>query len=126
MIMAGETPESMIGGYRELHAGERAHWISYLSVEDVDNAAKAAAANGGKVIEEPHEIPGVGRTARIRDPQGAELYLFRNASGDPPDGPASQGPPPRYFFWNELHTTDPAAALSFYATVLGYAHQTMN
>ena len=126
MIMAGETPESMIGGYRQLETPkEIPHWISYVSVEDVDLAAKEAAVHGGKVIEEPHEIPGVGRTARIRDPQGAELYFFHSAGGDPPD-PSTHGEPrARSFFWNELHTNDPASALSFYEKVLGYTHETM-
>ncbi len=126
MIQAGDTPESMIGGYTTPRAGEKAHWISYVSVDDVDATAKAAAANGGKVLEEPHDLPDVGRTARIADPQGAELYLFRNASGDPADSPGTEAPPPRRIFWNELHTSDPGKALSFYEKLLGYTHQTMD
>ena len=107
MIFAGET---MIGGYATPKTDQPSHWISYVSVEDVDGAAKAAAANGGKVVEAPYEIPGVGRTARIADPTGAELCPFTSSSGDPADEYASQG----RFFWNELHTTDPAKALAFY------------
>src|SRR5204863_10094229 len=98
-----------------------AHWISYVSVEDVDATAKAAAANGGKVIEAPSEIPGVGRTAGIADPQGAELHLLKNAAGDRPDAPAAHG----QFFWNELHTSDPTKALAFYEQVLGFSHRSV-
>jgi predicted enzyme related to lactoylglutathione lyase len=126
MIQAGDTPETMIGGYTELKGGPRAHWISYVSVDDVDAAARDAAANGGRVIEQPYDIPEVGRTARIADPQGAELYLFKSASGDGPDAPGNAGPPPRRFFWNELHTTDPVKALSFYERLLGYTHKVMD
>ena len=127
MIMAGDTPDSMIGGYTDLTSDrQKAHWISYVSVEDVEAAAQVALANGGRVLEAPHEIPGVGRAARIADPQGAELYLFRNAAGDPPDGPATEPPTPRRFFWNELHTPDPEQALSFYEQVLGFSHQTLD
>ena len=62
MIFAGDT---MIGGYAEPKSGrQRSHWISYVSVEDVDAAAQAAAANGGKVVEAPYDIPSVGRAAR--------------------------------------------------------------
>jgi predicted enzyme related to lactoylglutathione lyase len=114
MIYTGDT---MIGGYMPQTRGP-AHWISYVSVEDVDAAAKTAAASGGKVIEPPFDIPPVGRTAKIADPQGAELYLFKNREGDPPDGDAPNGG----FFWNELHTTDAKGALAFYAKVVGYGH----
>src|SRR5438876_7450624 len=70
MISAGET---MIGGYAPFKAGgQPSHWISYVSVEDVDATVKAAVANGGKVVEAPYDIPGVGRTARSADPQVAD------------------------------------------------------
>jgi predicted enzyme related to lactoylglutathione lyase len=129
MIAAGDPTDmnNMIGGYTEPEDGSpRAHWISYVSVEDVDAAARAAAASGGRVLESPHDLPGVGRTARIADPQGAELYLFKNDAGDPPDPPATAPPPAGRFFWSELHTTDPARALSFYEKVVGFTHQTMD
>ena len=99
-----------------------AHWISYLSVENVDAAAQAVTANGGRVIDKPFDIPTVGRTARVADPQGAELCLFKSDSGDPPDGIAPHGG----WVWNELHTSDPAKAIAFYEKVIGYTHKSMN
>ena len=120
MIRAGDT---MVGGYAPSQDERQpAHWISYVSVDDVDAAVKTAAANGGKVLDAPYEIPNVGRTARIADPQGAEICPFRNATGDPADENASQG----RFFWNELHTTDTAAALAFYAKVAGFSSRGMD
>jgi predicted enzyme related to lactoylglutathione lyase len=121
MIHAGDT---MIGGYATPKTDRQpSHWIAYVSVEDVDAAAKATTANGGKVVEAPHEIPGVGRTARIADPQGAEISVFRNASGDPPDTGST---PPGQFIWNELHTTDVTKALLFYEKVVGFSHRAMD
>src|SRR5215831_5871754 len=115
MIYAADT---MIGGYAAPRTdGQSSHWIAYVSVEDVDAAAKAALANGGKVVEAPAEIPGVGRSARIADPQGAELSLFKNATGDPADTPST---PSGHWLWNELHTTDVAKALLFYDKVVGF------
>src|SRR5262245_61955253 len=74
MILAGDTADAMIGGYAVPKGdAQPSHWIAYVSVEDVDTAAKATVANGGKVVEAPFEIPGVGRAARIADPEGAEL-----------------------------------------------------
>jgi predicted enzyme related to lactoylglutathione lyase len=122
MICTGESLDTMIGGYAAPGRGEPARWLAYVSVEDVDAGARAAAVQGGQVIEPPHDLPGVGRSARIADPQGAQLALFRNADGDPPDRDAPLGT----FFWNELHTTDPGAALAFYEKVIGFAHQSMD
>src|SRR5262249_26773831 len=52
MICAGDTPDTMIGGYAAPTSDRQpSHWISYLSVEDVDATAKAATASGGRVIE---------------------------------------------------------------------------
>jgi len=120
MVYAGDT---MIGGYdTPRKEGQASHWISYVSVEDVDRAAKIAVENGGKVIEPPTDIPNVGRQARIADPEGAELCLFKNSTGDPPD---AEETPVGQFFWNELHTTDPQKALSFYEKVVGFTHSAM-
>ena len=120
MILAGET---MVGGYAAPKSDRQpSHWISYVSVEDVDAAVKTAAASGGRVVDAPYEIPTVGRTARIADPQGAEICPFKSATGDPADEHASQG----RFFWNELHTTDTANALTFYAKVVGFSSRAMD
>jgi hypothetical protein len=121
MIYAGDT---MQGGYASL-ADERqpAHWISYVSVKDVDGAARAATAHGGKVVKAPFDAPTVGRMARIADPQGAELYLFHSATGNAPD---LETAPQGHFFWNELHTSDPTRALEFYDAVVGYSHRSMD
>jgi predicted enzyme related to lactoylglutathione lyase len=115
MICVGDT---MIGGYAPTARDVRAHFIGFVSVEDVDGVAAAAAANGGKVIEKPSDIPNVGRRATIADPQGAEMGIFKSSAGDPPDAEAPNGA----WCWNELHTTDVAGALAFYERVLGFAH----
>src|SRR5258706_2077005 len=76
MIFAGETPDTMVGGYVPARGdGGRSRWIANVSVEDVDAAAAAAVANGGKGLEPPHDLPGVGRAATNADPDGAELAL---------------------------------------------------
>jgi predicted enzyme related to lactoylglutathione lyase len=123
MILTGDTLDTMIGGYSAPGSGgQPSHWVSYVSVEDVDATARAAAANGGRVVEAPSDLPGVGRRARIADPQGAELALLNDTRGDKPDAPATPG----RWVWNELHTSDPAKALSFYETVLGFSHRSMD
>lgn len=124
MICAGDTLDTMIGGYAAPHCDDQpTHWISYVSVEDVDATAKAATANGGKVIAAPFDVPSVGRMARIADPVGAELCLFRSATGDEADAPST---PAGRWLWNELHTSDPTKALRFYEEVLGFSHRPMD
>jgi len=120
MIYVGDT---MIGGYSSPRSDRQPpHWISYVSVEDVDAGARAATAKGGKVVQGPFDIPNVGRTARIADPQGAEICLFKSTSGDPADAEATHGS----WLWNELHTNDVANALAFYETVVGFSHRSVD
>jgi predicted enzyme related to lactoylglutathione lyase len=131
LILSGESFDTMIGGYTRIKSDlHRSHWISYVSVDDVDATVEAVTANGGRVVEAPADVPDVGRQARIADPQGAQLCLFRDAKADPPDPPMTGGMPPltdyRRWVWNELHTTEPNTALAFYEKVIGYSHRTVN
>jgi predicted enzyme related to lactoylglutathione lyase len=57
-------------------------WGSYVSVADVDAAAKKAVELGGAVYKEPTDIPGVGRFCVVGDPQGAFLALITFAMPD--------------------------------------------
>jgi predicted enzyme related to lactoylglutathione lyase len=121
MIFTGEALDTMIGGFgARPAAGERARWISSVSVNDVDATAIAATAHGGTVLAPPYDLPGIARAARIADAQGAEIVVFQRTTGDAPDVPATQG----RFVWNELHTTDAASAVAFCQNVLGYSYHT--
>jgi predicted enzyme related to lactoylglutathione lyase len=94
------------------------HWMAYVTVPDVDAAAVKAEELGGKVLVPPTDIPNVGRFAAIADPQGAVLLPFKSIH---PDSPETEGPPPAgHFCWNELLTTDPAAASNFYRDIFGW------
>lgn len=52
------------------------HWLGYVSVEDVDAAAKKVAELGGRVLHEPTDIPTVGRFSVISDPTGAVFGII--------------------------------------------------
>lgn len=116
LIMNGEAP---VGGVTAAEGKEAPHWISYVSVPDVDAAVKAVTAAGGKA-EAAFDVPTVGRMAKVSDPQGAALYLFHSAQGDSEKKGAGT------FFWNELWTSDRAAAVRFYEGVVGYGHDDMD
>ncbi len=120
MIKAGEQ---MLGGYAAPEGGSAAHWISYACVESVDDAVKIATGIGGRLVTPAYDVPQVGRMARIADPQGGELCVYTSFSGNDPD---VADVPVGTFTWNELHTTDPKAALSFYGKVVGFTHRSMD
>ncbi len=56
------------------------HWMAYITVDDVDAAAKKTTELGGTVIHGPQDIPTVGRFCIIQDPTGATVSLFKSAS----------------------------------------------
>lgn len=98
-----------------------AHWGSYVSVPEVDEAAQRAELHGGQLCLAPQDIPGVGRYALVQDPWGATLHLFRDAHGDPADRPARVGE----FCWENLSSPDPVASAGFYTQLLGWTTSAM-
>ncbi len=114
MIHAGDTP---LGGVMPMgpESGHPPHWMSYVSVDDVDAAAGVAKAKGGTVAVGPMDIPNVGRFAVIGDPDGAYFTLFRSQHGDPTAAPTAHT-----FCWETLVTKDVAKAREFYGAVVGW------
>jgi uncharacterized protein len=51
-------------------------WYAYIAVDDVEACATRAEQLGGKLIERPHEVPGVGRACLIADPTGAPITFM--------------------------------------------------
>jgi predicted enzyme related to lactoylglutathione lyase len=61
-------------------AGTPPHWATYIAVDDVDARLAKCQELGAKVIVPPMDVPTVGRMAMIQDPQGATVWIFRDAS----------------------------------------------
>ena len=103
--------------------GARPVWLGYLNVSDVDAKIAEIDAAGGKTLMGPTDIPNVGRIAMVADPQGVAFYIMKPI---PPEG--MEGQPSTVFSptdrgrcsWNELSTTDPAAARQFYGDHFGW------
>jgi predicted enzyme related to lactoylglutathione lyase len=53
--------------------------IIWIEVEDLDATRAAVEKGGGVADHEPQEIPGVGRVAYVRDPEGVVLGLRQPA-----------------------------------------------
>lgn len=50
-------------------------WRFYFGVDDIDRAAKAIVDGGGRLLQEPQQVPGGAYAAAALDPQGAEFGI---------------------------------------------------
>jgi predicted enzyme related to lactoylglutathione lyase len=50
-------------------------WLYYFNVDAIDAAAARAKANGGKILNGPHEVPGGLWIVMCMDPQGAAFAM---------------------------------------------------
>ncbi|UCC79046.1 MAG: VOC family protein [Candidatus Zixiibacteriota bacterium] len=53
-----------------------AHWMAYITVDDVDAAAEKTKELGGQLLHGPQDVPDVGRFCIIQDPAGAVVSLI--------------------------------------------------
>ena len=53
----------------------------YITVDKLEEGIAAAEANGGTVITQPTDIPGMGRFAAVLDSEGNEVGLWENPQG---------------------------------------------
>ena len=107
------TPEMAKGGARPC-------WVGYIAADDVDASVAAITAKGGAVLMPAMDLEGVGRMAMVADPQGATFYVMKGASDEESHSFAALEPKVGHCAWNELATTDPAAAKAFYAAQFGW------
>ena len=100
---------------------KRARWLSAVSVTDLDASLRAVEAAGGKQLEAPIDVGGIGRVVTVQDADGALLHLLAPDQGDPPDA----DPGVHTWLWHELLANDPKRALSFYQEAFGYEVKTV-
>lgn len=90
-------------------------WISYVSVNSVEDAAAMTGTSGGAVLREPVEMEGRGTAALLSDAQKAIFAVIRSTDGDPP---ASREALANEWLWSELWSTDADASENFYKKLL--------
>ncbi|MFI0352047.1 VOC family protein [Actinomadura sp. 9N407] len=96
--------------------GQPVAWVTYVSVEDLDEVVKAVGPAGGQVLMEPMDILDQGRMTIFADALGAVLGAWQ--PGEFP-GAGVMNEPGTYC-WSELACRDTAAAEAFYGTVFGW------
>ncbi len=92
------------------------HWLSYVSVANVDETTEKARKFGGTVFKDPFDVFDVGRMSVIQDPTGAVFALWQpnKHSG------AAVCNLPNSFCWNELATKDTGKAGEFYTKLFDW------
>jgi uncharacterized protein len=92
------------------------HWMLYVAVESVDQAAARAAELGGRIEAPPFDVFEAGRMAVMGDPTGAVFSVWQ-----PKLNPGTRiTGVPGTLCWADLSTTDPAAASRFYSGLFGW------
>ncbi len=126
--MIGRSDGKFAGGILPLtdemqQHGARPIWLGYINVADTDAAVASIEQAGGKALMPAFDIPNVGRVAMVADPQGAPFYVMKPI---PPAGQEKQASDvfspdqQQRVSWNELSTSDPAAARTFYTGQFGW------
>lgn len=126
--MIGRSDGKMAGGLLPLNEemqqhGARPTWLGYILVADVDRSVQSIELAGGKTYVPAFDIPDIGRVAMVADPQGAPFYIMKPLPpANDPNGKSDVFSPDEQqrVGWNELSTTDPAAARRFYAEQFGW------
>ena len=106
--------------------GARPIWVGYIHTAEVDAAVEAIKADGGSVMMEPWDQPGVGRLAMVTGPEGAPFYLMDPIP--PADDPNAKSDvfsvnDAEHVRWNELYSSDPARSVDFYKRHFGWSQE---
>src|SRR5947209_13178239 len=91
-------------------------WTLYLAADDADQAAAAVISNGGTVLLQPGDVGPLGRMFLAADPSGAVFGVWQ-AGTHIGAGLVNE---PGGLAWEDLRSTQPAAAQEFYRSVFGY------
>jgi predicted enzyme related to lactoylglutathione lyase len=95
---------------------EPSAWTLYLASDDTDETGAAVSANGGTVMVPPGDVGPLGRMLIASDAAGGVFGVWQAGTHigwslvNEPGGVA----------WEDLRSTDPDAARTFYRAVFGY------
>lgn len=74
---AGKEAGGMMAMPAEVPDQVPSHWVSYITVDDVDSLVDKVKELGGQVLYGPMDVSGVGRFISIQDPTGATVSLIK-------------------------------------------------
>ena len=94
------------------------HWITYVSVPDVDATVAQALSLGATTHLAPMNVPTVGRVAVLSDPQGATIGVFQPETPREISDDLVMGD----FSWHEMVADDWKAVWEFYRALFGWEY----
>ena len=130
-VLGWEVPEpdEQYGGYVVAHRGghavagigpeqpgARTAWTLYFASDDADGTTAAVEEAGGSVLAPPMDVGPLGRMAVAADPAGAVFGVWQAGTMIG----AALVNEPGGLTWEDLRSTDPAAAQAFYSAVFGF------
>ena len=115
----GRNLGGILDASKDGNVPKRGHWLSAMSVASLEASLAAVDKAGGKQLEAPIDVSGVGRVVTVEDSDGAVLHLLSSDRGDPPD----TEPQVHTWLWHELLANHADRALEFYQTAFGYSIQ---
>ena len=124
MLRNDELGEDVAGAMAPQMDGMPAHWLDYITVDDIDASLTHAVELGGSKLAGPMEVPGMGRWAVVQDPTGAVFGLFTSQTPGATD--TDRRPPDHTFCWSQLMSRDVEAAVPFYNALFGWTSQPMD
>jgi hypothetical protein len=111
--------ESYIGGASANQDGHP-HWVSYISVEDINRACEQIRQLGGTILQEPFTVEGIGTMAYAADPNGALFSPFQDENPDYKHELPEGVQPAGAIAWHEVSTDDQNATDDFYSAIFGW------
>lgn len=102
-----------------MEEGSRPSWTLYFHTRDANATAEAVKQARGVVAADPFDVFTAGRMGQFTDPDGGRFAVWQ--PGDTTGLEAVNVP--GTLCWTELHTSNPAAARSFYQAVFGWETQ---
>ncbi len=112
----GRNIGGILDASRDENPPKTGRWLSAISVADLDESLVALDKAGGKQVDAPISVSGVGRVVTIEDADGALLHLLASEHGDPPD----VEPTHHTWIWHELLANHADRAVAFYEAAFGY------
>jgi predicted enzyme related to lactoylglutathione lyase len=116
MLKHGDRDAGALYALGPEQKGAPPHWMVYVAVASVDEAALKAQSLGATTVAPPFDVMDVGRMAVFQDPTGAHFSVWearRHKGLGVVDEPGA-------FCWGELQTKDPAKAERFYTGLFGW------
>jgi predicted enzyme related to lactoylglutathione lyase len=80
VIKSGDAMVGGLGGMASAdHRAPETYWLTSIEVADIDRRFADAMRLGATAIAAPHDVPGIGRVATLRDPTGGLVCWMQGA-----------------------------------------------